>query len=105
MVASAAVSVSTASGVTVATNGAPMTIPIGQSVTQTLTLTPAADIPYNTTLSTTVNVGPGVTQDAISVLSVTPNPVTLASAGQAVDVSADIYAGVLTAGRPRCSIP
>jgi hypothetical protein len=89
------VSIRTASGVTSATSGAPVTIPIGQSVTQTLTLTPAAGTPDNTTLSATVNVGPGVTQDVVSVLSVTPNPGTLATAGQAVDVSADIYAGVV----------
>ncbi len=95
--ASAAVSLATASGVTVATNEAPVNIPIGGSVTQTLTLTPAADIPDNTSLATTVNVGPPVTQDVVSVLSVTPNPGTLVSSGGTVDVSADIYAGLLDA--------
>src|SRR5262249_32282164 len=57
--------------------------------------------PFNTTLSATVSVGPGVTQDVVSVLSVKPNPGALASAGQAIDISADIFAGVLSARQAR----
>ena len=72
----------------------PVTLAIGQSTTETLTLTPDSSTALNSTLDATVTVGPAAAQDVASVLDVTPNPGSV-PAGEPVDVSTDIFAGVL----------
>lgn len=99
----ASVVITTSDGLTVSGIGtAPIAIPVGGSVTQTLTLTPAATASLNTTLIATVNVGPAATQDVVSILSVTPRP-AFATAGQTLNVSADLFAGVLNPRAARVS--
>ncbi len=93
--ASAALNFTTDTGLTLTgLSATPITLAIGQTSNETVDLTPAANVPLNTTLQATVNVGPPVTQNDVSVLSVTPS-VANPTAGQTVDVSADIFAGVL----------
>ena len=46
----------------------PVSLGVGQSASQTLTLTPAANAPLNTTLTATVTYGPASTTDVVSVL-------------------------------------
>jgi transglutaminase-like putative cysteine protease len=93
--ASAALNFTTDTGLTLTgLSATPITLAIGQTSNETVDITPAATVPLNTTLQATVNVGPAVTQNEVSVLSVTPS-VANPTAGQTVDVSADIFAGVL----------
>ena len=50
-------------------------------------------MPLNSTLQATVNVGPAVAQNVVSVVNVTTNT-TVAAAGQTVTVSADVLNAV-----------
>jgi uncharacterized membrane protein len=93
--ASAALNFTTDTGLTLTgLSATPIMLAIGQTATETVQLTPASNVPLNSTLAATVNVGPAATQDVVSVLSVSPSPAD-PTTGQKVDVSADIFAGVL----------
>jgi uncharacterized membrane protein len=92
-----ALATTTDSGLTISGLSSPGMIPVGQSVTETATLTPDASTPLNSTLSGTVNVGQAAAQNGVSVVRVN----TLA--GQAggtpapqstLDVLADIQSEV-----------
>jgi len=74
----------------------PVTLGVGQSASQTLTLTPAADAPLNSTLTATVTLGPASTTDVVSVLGVVTDPPS-AEVGQTVDISAQVLSGVIQA--------
>ncbi|HWB12842.1 MAG TPA: DUF4214 domain-containing protein [Pirellulales bacterium] len=90
---------------------APVSVGVGQSTTETVTLTPAASAALNSTLTATFNAGPAATSDTVSVVSVsaalagaggtaTPQAGTGATGaanfapGETVDVTTDILAGV-----------
>jgi uncharacterized repeat protein (TIGR01451 family) len=109
--ANAALSTTTDSGL--AASGlltTPVSVAVGQSTKETVTLTPAAGAALDSTLTATVKAGLAATQDIVSVVSVsaavagvagqqnatggTPAPQSFA-AGETVDVTADILAGVL----------
>ena len=101
--ASAALNFTTFDGLTLSGLPAtPIALAIGQTVNETVDLTPGAAVPLNTTLQAEVNVGPAVTQDVVSVLSVSPS-VANPTVGQTVDVSADIFAGTLTPRQAKVS--
>jgi hypothetical protein len=92
--ASAALTFSTASGLTLTgLSATPITLAIGQTATETVQLTPDAAIPLNTLLQATVNVGPATEQNVVSVVNVTPST-PFAEAGQTITVSADVLNGV-----------
>jgi uncharacterized membrane protein len=91
--ASAALTFTTDTGLTLTgLNAAPISLTIGQTATETVQLTPAANVPLNTTLQATVTVGPAVAQNVVSVVNV--NTTNFATAGQALSVSADVLNGV-----------
>ena len=73
--ANAALSASGDNGLTVGgVPNTPVSVGVGKSVTQTVTLTPAANAALNSTLTATVNAGPAATTDTVSVLAVSPYP-------------------------------
>jgi uncharacterized membrane protein len=80
------------SGLTVTGLGL-VSLGIGQSASQTITLTPAAGTPLNSTLSATVSYASALATDVVSVVNVTPAP-AFVQAGQAVNVSATVFDGV-----------
>ena len=88
-----ALSANTPSGLTL--TGLPPTVSlgVGQSVNQTITLTPAADTPLNSTLTATISYATALPQDVVSVIQVSPTPSSV-EAGQSLDVSATVFAGV-----------
>jgi hypothetical protein len=91
---SAALSFTTNTGLTLSgLTAAPITLAIGQSTTETVNLAPDADVPLNSTLQATVNVGPASLQNVVSVVNVTPSS-SFAEAGQTVTVSADVLNAV-----------
>ncbi len=101
--ASAALSFSTSSGLTLGGLGTtPIPLAVGQTVTETVQLTPGTNVPLNTTLQATVNVGPAPSQDVVSVVNVTPSS-SFAQAGQTVTVSADVLDGVGQAEQAQAS--
>ena len=92
--ASAALTFSTDTGLTLTgLSATPITLAIGQTATDTVQLTPDADVPLNSTLEATVNVGPASLQNLVSVVNVTPSS-SFAEAGQTVTVSADVLNAV-----------
>ena len=101
--ASAALSFTTDTGLTLTgLNALPITLAIGQTATETVQLTPDADVPLNSTLQATVNVGPAVTQNLVSVVNVNTST-SFAEAGQMVSVSADVLNGVTEAEQAQAS--
>jgi uncharacterized repeat protein (TIGR01451 family) len=105
----AALATTTDSGLTISGLSSPGMIPVGQSVTETATLTPEASTALNSTLNATVNVDQAAAQNEVSVVAVratsinsaqSPHPSPLpegegdAAAGQTVDVSADVQSEV-----------
>ena len=112
--ANAALSATTDTGLAASgLSNTPVSVGIGQSTTQTVTLTPAAGAALNSTLTATISAGPAATQDEVSVVSVDPTlrggsasqspqatgapPRSVGAtfvAGETVDVTADILAGV-----------
>lgn len=93
---SIAVETTTPAGLTTSDLG-PVTLGAGQSTTESLSLTPAAGTPFNTTLTATVSYAAQPARDVVSVLQVTPRPAAV-EAGQTVAVSATVFDGV---GNPR----
>lgn len=92
--ASAALTFATETGLTVTgLPTSPINIGIGQTIIETFQLTPGSNVLLNSMLQASVTVGATATQDVVSVLSVSSNP-TSAPAGQTVEVSADLFAGV-----------
>jgi uncharacterized repeat protein (TIGR01451 family) len=87
-----ALAVTTDTGLTISGLTLPGMIPVGQSVTETATLTPDASTPLNSILNAIVNVAPAPTQNVVSVLSVSAQGFVIA--GQNVEVSADVFAAV-----------
>lgn len=94
VMASAALTFSTDTGLTLTgLSATPITLAIGQTATDTVQLTPDSDIPLNSLLQATVNVGPASLQNLVSVVSVTPSS-SVAKAGQTVTASADLLNAV-----------
>ncbi len=107
-----ALATTTDSGLSISGLSSPGMIPVGQSVTETATLTPDAATPLNTTLNATVNLDQAAGQSGVSVVAVnaaatpgsTPGAAVLqaggtpapqdgfAVAGESVDVIADVQA-------------
>jgi uncharacterized membrane protein len=81
-------------GLTVSEANSPVSFALGASTTQTLTLTPDASTPLNTTLQATLTYGPAATQNVVSLVNVNPST-SFTDAGQSVTVSGDILNGVL----------
>ena len=100
----AAISPTLPSGWTISGTSTPVSLAIGASTTETATIIPPVDAALNSTQNVTLTYGPGVTQNAVSVLSVTPNPATVEADTQ-VDVSASVLAGVTQAEQGTCRIP
>jgi len=106
----AALATTTDSGLAISGLPSPGTIAVGQSVTETATLTPDASTPLNSTLNATVNVDQAATQNGVSVVEVNAStagaavpqngtgqevhPPGFAVAGQSVDVMADVQSEV-----------
>ncbi|HQU42211.1 MAG TPA: transglutaminase domain-containing protein, partial [Pirellulales bacterium] len=106
----AALATTTDSGLAISGLSSPGMIAVGQSVTETATLTPDASTPLNTTLNATVNVDQAATQNGVSVVEVNAStagavvpqngtgqeahPPGFAVAGQSVDVTADVQSEV-----------
>jgi uncharacterized membrane protein len=88
-----ALSVQTPAGVSASGLTSPVAVGIGQSVSQTLTLTPAANAPLGTPLVATVTLGPTTSTDVVSVVAVAASP-SSAEAGTRVDVTAHVLNGV-----------
>jgi hypothetical protein len=93
----AALATTAVSGLTISGLSSPGMIPVGQSLTETATLTPDAGTPLNSTLNATVNVDTAAAVDGVSVVAVR------ALAGQAggtpapqstVDVTTDVQSEV-----------
>ncbi|HVX12981.1 MAG TPA: DUF4214 domain-containing protein [Pirellulales bacterium] len=102
-----ALATTTDSGLTISGLTTPGVVPIGQSVTETVTLSPDASTPLNSVLNATVSVAPAPAQNMVSVLSVsataaaaqttlsgTPPPEGFVVAGQSVNVSSDVQSAV-----------
>ena len=92
----AAISPTLPSGWTISGEDTPVSLAIGGSTTETVTITPPASAPLNSKQDVTLTYGPGVTQNTVSVIGVTPNPSTV-EAGTSLDVSASVLAGVTQA--------
>ncbi len=102
--ASAALTFSTGTGLTLTgLSATPITLAIGQTATETVDLTPDADVPLNSLLQATVNVGPAVSQDVVSVVNVSPSS-SFAQAGQMITVSADVLNGVTATEQAQASL-
>ena len=89
----AAISPTLPSGWTISGEDTPVSLAVGQSTTETATITPPTSAPLNSTQDVTLTYGPTVAEDTVSVLDVTPNPATV-EAGTQVDVTTDVLAGV-----------
>ncbi|HWB10387.1 MAG TPA: DUF4214 domain-containing protein [Pirellulales bacterium] len=105
-----ALAITTDGGLTISGLNSVGMIPVGQFVTETATLTPDSNTPLNSILNATVNVAPAAAQEVVSVLSVnaitavaaapgnaagaTSAPPTFVTAGQSLDVSADVLSAV-----------
>ncbi len=92
----AAISPTLPTGWTISGTNTPVSLAVGQSTTETVTIMPPANAALNSTQDVTLTYGQGAAQDDVSVLGVTPNPST-AEAGSQVDVTASILAGVTQA--------
>jgi uncharacterized membrane protein len=90
---SEAVLATSSPGLTVSGLSSPVSLGIGASATQTLTLTPAATTPLNSTLQASITVGPAATANTVSVVNVTPSA-SFVAAGQTVTLSAAVLNGV-----------
>ena len=101
--ATAALDFSTDTGLTLTgLSATPITLAIGQTATDTVDLNPAADVPLNTLLQATVNVGPASVQNLVSVVNVTPS-LSVAETGQTVTVSADVLSAVTATEQAQAS--
>ena len=92
----AAVSPTLPSGWTISGGNTPVSLAVGASTSETVTITPPANAPLNSLQNVTLAYGQGAAQNAVSVTAVTPNPSTV-EAGTPVDVTAGILAGVTQA--------
>ncbi len=92
----AAVSPTLPSGWTISGGNTPVSLAVGASTSETVTITPPANAPLNSLQNVTLAYGQGEAQNAVSVTAVTPNPSTV-EAGTPVDVTAGILAGVTQA--------
>jgi uncharacterized membrane protein len=90
---SEAVLATTSPGLTLTGLSSPVSLGVGGSATQTLTLTPAANTPLNSFLLASLTVGPAATQNVVSVVNVNVSP-SFTDAGQTVNVSADVLNGM-----------
>jgi uncharacterized membrane protein len=88
-----AVLVTSTPGLTVTGLSSPVSLGIGASATQTLTLTPDANTPLNSILQATVEIGPAATKNTVAVVNVNPST-SFVQAGQPVSISADVLNGV-----------
>lgn len=82
------------SGLTVTGLTTPVMLGVGQSTTQPISFTPAANTPLNSTVTATLTTGPEVSPNTVSVVEVRTDP-SFAESGQTVNVSASIHAGVM----------
>ncbi len=89
----AAISPTLPSGWTISGEDTPVSLAVGASTTETVTITPAASAPLNTVQDVTLTYGQASAQNVVSVIGVTPNPSTVEADTQ-VDVSASVLAGV-----------
>ena len=92
----AAISPTLPSAWTISGTNTPLSLAIGATTTETVTITPPTTAPLNSSQNVVLTYGQARTQNDVSVVAVTPNPSTVA-AGAQVDVSASILAGVTQA--------
>ncbi len=93
----AAISPTLPSGWTISGENTPVSLAIGASTTETVTITPPASAPLNSTQNVTLTYGQGVTEnDGVGHRS-DPQPVDGRSGIRQVDVSASVLAGVTQA--------
>lgn len=74
----------------------PVLLAVGETTTQTVTFTPSANTPLNSTLTPTIIYGPAVDQDFAAIVQVNTDD-SHVDAGQTVQISADVLAGTLQA--------
>ena len=92
----AAINPTLPSGWAISGGNTPVSLAIGTSTTEIVTITPAAGAPLNTTQDVTLTYGQAAAQSTVSVIGVTPNPSTVEADTQ-VDVSASVLAGLTSA--------